>query len=202
MFKFVKSVLAALLLFAAAPARAADGPAAESLVKQAVADAATSFAGGPFSRDVSNQKVAALVNKYGDLAYESELILGRHWRKADAAQKETFLSLLIPFFVATYAELTDNSTGSTQVEVLSSEERADGVLVKSRMIISREDSVILSFVVTRNPAGRLVITDVIAEGAGLLTTIRSDFTSVIRGAGGNIEALFDAMRKKIGAAPK
>jgi phospholipid transport system substrate-binding protein len=202
MIKTVLSVLLTALLLAVTPAMAAGGPEAEALVKQAAADAASAFAGGPFSRDVAHQKVAALVNKYGDIAYESELILGRHWRKAGQAQKDAFSSLLIPFFVATYAELIDNKSGSTQVEVLSSEERADGVLVKARMILSAEDSVILAFVVTRSPSGRLVITDVIAEGAGLLTTIRSDFTSVIRNAGGNIEVLLDAMRKKIDSVPK
>ncbi|EME68175.1 ABC-type transport system protein [Paramagnetospirillum caucaseum] len=97
--------------------------------------------------------------------------------------------------------MIDNSSGSTQVEVLGSEERADGVLVKTRMILSPQDSVVLSFVIVRNPAGRLVVSDVIAEGAGLLTTIRSDFTSVVRNAGGNIEVLLDAMRRKIETAP-
>lgn len=195
-------MLAALLLFAVSPAMAAGGPEAEALVKQAAADAASTFAGGPFGRDVNHQKITALVSKYGDIAYESELILGRYWRKASPAQQDGFVSLLIPFFVATYAELIDNKSGSTQVEVLGSEERADGVLVKARMILSPQDSVILSFVVTRSPAGRLVIIDVIAEGAGLLTTIRSDFTSVIRNAGGSVDALLDAMRKKIDTAPK
>ncbi|WP_081609010.1 MlaC/ttg2D family ABC transporter substrate-binding protein [Paramagnetospirillum caucaseum] len=180
---------------------AADGPEAEALVKRAAADAAASFAGGPFSREVSRDKITALVGKYGDIAYESELILGRYWRKATPGQKDAFVSLLIPFFVATYAELIDNSSGSTQVEVLGSEERADGVLVKTRMILSPQDSVVLSFVIVRNPAGRLVVSDVIAEGAGLLTTIRSDFTSVVRNAGGNIEVLLDAMRRKIETAP-
>lgn len=200
--KAVFSLVLAVVLLAVQPARAAGGPEAEALVRQAVADAAATFAGGPYSREVSRDKVAALVGKYGDIAFESELILGRYWRKATEAQKETFSNLLIPFFVATYAELTDNSSGSTQVEVLGSEEKSDGVLVKARMIMSPEDSVVLSFVITRNPAGRLVITDVIAEGAGLLTTIRSDFTSVVRGAGGNLEVLFDAMKKKIDTAAK
>lgn len=200
--KAVIAFLLAVLILAVQPARAAGGPEAEALVRQAVADAAATFAGGPFSREVSRDKVTALVTKYGDIAYESELILGRYWRKATQAQKDTFTSLLIPFFVATYAELIDNSSGSTQVEVLGSEEREDGVLVKARMILSPQDSVALSFVITRSPAGRLVVTDAIAQGAGLLTTIRSDFTSVVRGAGGNLDVLLDAMRKKIDAPAK
>ncbi len=200
--KAVICMVVAGLLLLVQPARAADGPEAEALVKRAVADAAATFAGGPFNREVSREKITGLVNRYGDIVYESELILGRYWRKATQGQKDTFVSLLIPFFVATYADLIDNSSGSTQVEVLGSEERADGVLVKTRMILSPQESVILSFTIVRNPAGRLVVSDVIAEGAGLLTTIRSDFTSVVRGAGGNIEVLFDAMRKKIDGANK
>jgi phospholipid transport system substrate-binding protein len=188
------------LLFLVQPARAAGGPEAEALVKSAAAEAAASFAGGPFSREESRDKVMALVAKYGDIAYESELILGRYWRKASPEQRESFSSLLVPFFVATYADLIDNSAGSTQVEVVGSEERDDGVLVKARMVLSPQDSVVLSFVVVRSPAGRLVISDVTAQGAGMLTTIRSDFTSVIRANGGRLDALLDAMRKKIDTA--
>lgn len=194
------SALLALLMGLALPAAAADGPEAEALVRQAVAEASAAFAGGPFSREVSREKVADLVNRFGDIEYESELILGRHWRKASPEQRSTFASLLIPYFVSTYAELIDNPTGTAQVEVLGSEERPDGVLVRARMVLSPQDSVVLSFVIARSPAGRLAIVDVIAEGAGLLTTIRSDFTSVVRSGGGNVEVLFDAMRRKIAAA--
>jgi phospholipid transport system substrate-binding protein len=193
-------LLVAALLLCGRPALAADGPEAEALVGQAVAEASAAFAGGPFSREVSRDKVSALVNRFGDIEYESELILGRYWRKATPEQRSAFASLLIPYFVSTYAELIDNPTGTARVEVLGSEERTDGVLVRARMVVSADESVVLSFIIVRSPAGRLVITDVIAEGAGLLTTIRSDFTSVVRGAGGNIEVLFDAMRRKIAAA--
>lgn len=193
-------LLVAGMLLLVQPARAGDGPQAEALIRQAVSDAAASFAGGPYSRDISREKITVLVSKYGDLAYESELILGRYWRKASQEQRDTFVSLLIPFFVSTYAELIDNPSGTTQVEVLGSEERTDGVLVKTRMVVSPQESVELAFIIVRNPAGRLVISDVIAEGAGLLTTIRSDFTSVIRSGGGNVEVLLEAMRKKIASA--
>ncbi|KIL97012.1 ABC-type transport system involved in resistance to organic solvents auxiliary component [Paramagnetospirillum magnetotacticum MS-1] len=194
-------LLIAGVLLLAQPARAEDGAAAEALVKQAIADAAASFAGGPFSREESRDKIIALVSKYGDITYESELILGRYWRKASQEQKDSFVSLLVPFFVATYAELIDNKSGATQVEVKGSEERADGVLVKARIIQKEEEGVDLSFIISRNLAGRLVISDAMAEGVGLITTIRSDFTSVIRNGGGNVDVLLDAMRKKIAALP-
>lgn len=200
MIRRLLSLLVLGLILFAPPVRAGDGPEAEALVRQAVEDAASTFAGGPFSREESGTKVAGLVSRYADIAFESELILGRHWRKASAEQRDTFTGLLIPFFVATYAELIDGPPGSVKVETLGVEERQDGVLVKARMILSPTDSVPLSFIVQRAPSGRLVITDVIAEGAGLLTTIRSDFTSVIRSGGGDIETLFKAMRGKIDAA--
>lgn len=203
MMRRLLSVLLLGLILVAPAARAGDGSEAEALVRRAVEDASATFAGGPFSREESGAKVAALVSRYADIAYECELILGRHWRKATPEQRDTFSGLLIPFFVATYAELIDGPPGSVKVETLGVEERQDGVVVKARMVLSPTESVPLSFVVLRAPSGRLVITDVIAEGAGLLTTIRSDFTSVIRAAGGDVEALFTAMRGKIqAAAPK
>lgn len=183
------------------PAAALDAPAAEALVRNAVADATASFAGGPFTRDQARSKIAALVEKYADITFESELILGRYWRKAEPVQRETFTSLLIPFFVATYGEMMDNAPTKPEMVFLGSEPRPDGFIVHTQLKPAPDDVVSLDFIVVQSPAGKPVISDATAEGAALVTTIRSDFTSVIRSAGGNIEVLLDAMRKKIAAPP-
>lgn len=193
-------VLAALVALTR-PAEALDAPAAEALVRNAVADATSSFAGGPFTREQTRTKVSALVEKYADITFESELILGRYWRKAEPAQKDTFTSLLIPFFVATYGELMDNAPVKPEVQILGAEARTDGFVVHTQLKPAPDEVVALDFIIVETPAGKVVISDALAEGVALATTIRSDFTSVIRGAGGNIEVLFEAMRKKIAAPP-
>ncbi|MBI3444265.1 MAG: ABC transporter substrate-binding protein [Magnetospirillum sp.] len=191
----------AALMPSDAGAAALDGPTAEALVRSAVADASASFAGGPFTREQTRAKVAALVEKYADITFESELILGRYWRKATPEQQGTFSSLLIPFFVATYGSLMDNAPVRPEMVFLGTETRADAFVVHTKLKPSVDDEVNLDFVVLQSPAGKAVISDATAEGVALVTTIRSDFTSVIRNAGGNIAVLLDAMRKKIDAPP-
>ena len=118
------------------------------------------------------------------------------------ANKVTILRiLLIPFFVATYGEMMDNAPTKPEVVFQGVEPRAEGFVVHTLLKPAPDEVVSLDFIVVETPAGKAVISDALADGVGLVTTIRSDFTSVIRGAGGNLEVLFEAMRKKIAAPP-
>jgi phospholipid transport system substrate-binding protein len=182
----------------ASSARALEPAAAEAVVRDAVADASTAFEGGPFGRDEKRARVGRLVEKYADIPYESELLLGRHWRKASPEQRQTFVDLLIPFFVATYGEMIDGAKVKPEVTVLGSQAVPDGIVVLSVLKTPGEEAVKVNWTVATMASGRTVITDLVAQDIGLVTTLKADFTSVIRSAGGDIEALFAAMRKKIG----
>jgi len=138
-----------------------------------------------------------MVEKYADVPYESEQLLGRHWRKAGPEQQQVFAGLLIPFFVATYGEMIDGAKTTPQVTFVGTEARGEGVMVHTIIKPQDDDAVPIDWLIVTAPGGKVVIGDLIAEDIGLVTTMKSDFTSVIRSAGGDIEALFKAMRKKI-----
>jgi len=192
------AVFVVLGLLLASPARALEAAAAEAVVRSAVADASAAFEGGPFSRDEKRARVSRLVEKYVDLSFESELLLGRHWRKASPERRRTFTELLIPFFVSTYGSMVDSAKVTPEVEVVGSQPGGGAVVVVHTLLKTPgETPVTVDWTVTGLETGRTVITDLVAQDIGLVTTLKADFTAVIRSAGGDIEALFAAMRRKI-----
>ena len=184
------------------PAAAMDVATAEGVVNSAIADASAAFVGGPFTPEEARAKIAMMVAKYADVPYESEQLLGRYWRKATPAQQQTFTDLLVPFFVATYGEMINGAKSTPQIQFVGTEAHGDGMMVHTVIKPQDDDPVPVDWLIVTTPGGKTVIGDLVAEDAGLVTTMRSDFTSVIRSAGGDIEALFKAMRKKIDIAPK
>lgn len=184
-------------LLATRPAVALEPAAAEGVVKNAIADATKAFVGGPFTTGEARAKIAMMVEKYADVPYESEQLLGRYWRKAGPDQRQTFSGLLVPFFVATYGGMIDGAKDTPKIDFLGSEPKGEGILVHTVITAQGEDPVPVDWLVQTMTDGRTVITDLVAEEIGLVTTMRSDFTSVIRAGGGEMDALFTAMRKKI-----
>ena len=189
------------LLLVGRPAAAVDAATAEDMVKNAIADASVAFVGGPFTRDEAHAKIAMMVEKYGDLPYESEQLLGRYWHKASPEQQRVFMDLLVPFFVATYGEMINGVTTAPKIGFLGTEPRGEAVMVHTTVQPEGEAPVPIDWLILTAPGGKVVIGDLVAEDIGLVTTMKSDFTAVIRAAGGDVEALFGAMRKKIEGGP-
>lgn len=192
-------VLLALLLLGRSAA-ALDVATAEGVVRSAIDDATNAFVGGPFTQEEARAKITAMVEKYADVPYESEQLVGRYWRKATPAQQQVFSDLLVPFFVATYGGMIDGARSTPKVDFVGSETRGDAVLVHTSILPQGEDPVPVDWLILTRPSGKTIVADLIAEDIGLVTTMKADFTSVIRSGGGNIEALFTAMRKKIDEA--
>ncbi len=192
--------MCAMLLLTVQPVNALERATAEDVVHGIVRDSGAAFAGASLSTEVKRVKIAALVEKFSDITYISELLLGRHWRKASPAQQQTFTDLLVPFFVATYGEMIDAVKVRPDVVFVGVEPRGDSIIVYTQLVTPGEEPVGIDWLIGASPTGKVGVLDVVADNISMVTTIRSDFTAVIRSGGGNMEALFDAMRKKIALA--
>jgi len=192
-------ILAVSLVFLLVrPAFALDAVEAEHLVRSAITDATTWFAGGGMTREQTRAKVTALVEKYADIGYESEMLLGRYWRKASPEQQKSFSDLLIPYFVATYGEMIDGAPESPKIEFGNTEPSEGGsFLVHTMLRPVGEEPIKLDWNIVTAPSGKVVVADVMADGVAMVTTIKADFTAVIRAGGGKLDPLLVAMRKKI-----
>ncbi|OAN45642.1 hypothetical protein A6A04_07035 [Paramagnetospirillum marisnigri] len=194
----VLAVIGLMAPVAVRPAMAVEVPVAETLVRAVVADANATLGGGPHSVVEKRARLSALVEKYADISYESELLLGRYWRKASSAQQEAFTGLLVPFFVATYGEMVDAADVKPDVVFLGADPSGDAVQVRTQLVTQGQNPVDVKWLVAQAPSGKVVVADIVADGVSIITTLKSDFTSVVRMGGGNLDVLLDAMRKKIG----
>ncbi|MFT8244710.1 MlaC/ttg2D family ABC transporter substrate-binding protein [Roseomonas sp. BN140053] len=142
------------------------------------------------------QQVAGILRRAVDVDGVGRFILGRWWNQASPAEqgqyRQLFEETLIRNLSARFGEYQGVrfSLGRTQQR--------------------SEEDVLVNTVVERpgNPAfgldwrvgqvnGQLRIVDVIAEGASLRLTQRSEYSSVISRNGGRVSALLDAMRNQI-----
>ncbi|WP_161539621.1 MlaC/ttg2D family ABC transporter substrate-binding protein [Paramagnetospirillum kuznetsovii] len=193
------AILAVTLMFGQS-AEALEADVAEKLVRSVVAEAGTAFNGATLSVEEKRARISALVAGNADINYISELLLGRYWRKALPEQRQVFTDLLIPYFVATYGSMIDDAKTKPDVVFRASERRDDVVIVHTGLVNSGAEPMPVDWLVVVSPAGKVGVADVVVDNISMVTTIRSDFTAVVRAGGGNVEILFDAMRKKIAAS--
>ena len=78
--------------------------------------------------------------------------------------------------------------------------RANDGLAASATASVAESTGTVTFVVTPTPAAVRRHSDVAVEGVSMSVTQRSEFSSVIQRGGGQIEALLDTLRQRVGSA--
>ncbi len=125
-------------------------------------------------------------------------VLGRYWRKANEKQRNEYLELFENLIIATYVNRFENYRGET-------------FSVGKAVIKGKSDAIVYSFVnqidgsqplkvdwrVKRKNSGAFKIVDVIVEGISMGQTQRSEFASVIRENGGNIDAFLVRLRERL-----
>ncbi len=198
--------VAVVALTLSPPARAVEPQAAVTLVQQAVKDAMDQFAGKQFSAEESRPKLDALVDRYIDRRQIAEAILGRYWKRATPEQQTRFEKLVLDYALSGFGGGVTDLSAEQKITVTGTAVDGERVTVHSVSTEPGEDPTPVEWVI--GPVGgRTVIVDVFIEGVSPITTMRDDFTAVLRSNGGNIDGLMAAMQKKMdankaaGAAP-
>jgi phospholipid transport system substrate-binding protein len=125
------------------------------------------------------------------------LVLGRHWRRATASQQAEYRRLFESFIVSVYTSRFSKYSGETFTITSALLGRPNIVIVKSLIHRPRPGMppVAIDWLVSVSADGYRVI-DVVVSGVSMAITQRSEFASIIRGSGGNIEGLLDALRER------
>jgi phospholipid transport system substrate-binding protein len=136
-----------------------------------------------------------------DVPTIARFVLGRYWRVATPEQQQEFLSLFDEYVTLTYSNRLSQYRGET-LRVTASRSQPDGWLVTS--FIMHPNGTAPARVDWRlNWAdGTYKITDVIVEGISMAVTQRSEFASVIRRHGGQVQGLLTLLRQKTAAAAR
>lgn len=151
------------------------------------------------------ERLAATIEEDTDLDRLGRLVLGRHWRSADEAQRAEYLELFRQLMLRKFV----GHLGAYSGEPL--EEGAELFVITGTRPIGESDAIVQSRV---NPPDRppldvkwrlrprdgdWVIIDLIVENVSLLVSQRSEFASVVERGG--MESLLDEMRQRLDRSP-
>jgi phospholipid transport system substrate-binding protein len=150
-------------------------------------------------QDLSDrQKFDALVDLLRepiDLDLVARLILGRHWRTADDAQRQQYLELFREYALANLASKLHLFQGQS-FEVTGAKAVSDrDALVTSRIMDDGQAPLQVDWRLRAQDDGRLVVIDVIVAGVSLIVTQRSEFSTVIERQG--FDGLLAELRQRV-----
>ena len=150
------------------------------------------------SQAFKEKKLSEIALKAADINGIGYYTLGKYRKKLSDEQLEEYSTLFEKYFLKSFtSRLTDYSDPKievTGVEVLNPKY----TIVKSLLLATdKKPEVKIDWrVYTKNPE-KLVIRDLIIEGLSLARTQKEEFNSIIQSNDGDINALFNSLRKFI-----
>lgn len=178
----------------AIPARAAEVDPADFLRKLA-SDAIATLSDEGLNQAGRAHAFRQLLRQGFDFPAVSKFVLGRHWRRANAAEREEFVQLFEDYIVATYSRRLGSSSHAALAIVGQRSDGADGALVQSQISREKGPVILLDWRLRRRADGWRVV-DIMVEGVSLALAQRSEFSSVIRTSGGKVSGLLVKLRQK------
>ncbi len=164
----------------------------ESMADKAVA----ALTAKDISRRERARRFRVLLKEHFAVKTIGQWALGRYWRRATTAERVEYLALFEDLIVDTYADRFQRYSGET-LSIIKTVSRGNN------------DAIVYSLI-TRPGGGKPIrvnwrvrsagdiqrVVDVIVEGISMGQTQRSEFASVIRANGGDVEGLLNELRKK------
>jgi phospholipid transport system substrate-binding protein len=189
----------ALLALPLGPAWAqATGGGAERFVSGVMENGLKKLSEKGISEAERRRTLIGLLNQYVDIAAVEKAVVGRYWERATPEQRVEYRRLFLDYLALSYSDSLKDFTTEVKIEFTGSERDAAGNIVVHGQIISPGDPVTLvDVILTERSGGEFLIIDATMAGVNVVEMWRSDFTSIIRNAGGRFEALIEALAKKI-----
>lgn len=128
--------------------------------------------------------VEDLVLPHFDFSKMSQWVLGKHWRTAEAAQRETFTGEFRTLLVRTYAKALLEYTDQTMHYLpFHAADGANKVTVKTEIRQSGGPAIPLHYSMYMNKTGAWMVYDIKVDNVSLVSNYRSSFASEIRKGG-------------------
>lgn len=129
-------------------------------------------------KDARRKKLEDLFEQNVDINWIGKFVLGRYWRNATEEQQKQYLANYKTFLIKNYtSNLTDFDKADFEVTKVEPEERGGQVVTMSLKRPNAEDAVV-SYTVRKNDKGKYNVYDIVVEGVSMITTQRSEFSSV------------------------
>ena len=173
------------------------GKSAEQFVQSLADEAIKSLAAEGLEQQERVERFKSLLHKHFDVEAIGRWVLGRYWRKASKEQRAEYMKLFEGLIIATYVnQFTGLSGEQLQVTQAITNEQKKDAIVRSEILRPKGQPPIKVDWRVRAPEGKFKIVDVVVEGVSMSQTQRSEFGSVIKREGGNLDGLLAALRKK------
>ena len=167
-----------------APVVAATGNGASQYVQNIGTQALTVISDTSLNKEQKQAKLEAVFSTSVDFSWVGRFVMGRYWKQATDDQKARYLTEYQKFLLLNYtSRFANDSSGS--FKVTASRDDGDGEFTVSTQMQAGDssDEPILVDYRIHNVAGSYKIFDVVVEGVSLLTTQRTEFSSVITNQG-------------------
>jgi phospholipid transport system substrate-binding protein len=151
------------------------------------------------SRTVAQQRLELekIAHARFDFRTMARLVLGRDWKRLDAAERDEFVDQFTTYLANDYGSRLERYE-QQEVEVMAEQPKPRGdVAVRTKVLGGENDGAIVDYRMRNGKDGWRII-DVVIEGISLVANFRDQFREVI--ARGGPEALLQKLKEKNAAA--
>ena len=141
------------------------------------------------------ERLVNIFERSVDTKWVAKFVTGRYWREFSDEQKKEYLKSYKDFLISSYIPKFKEYTNQKILFDKSTKEDTNDYLVETRITQVNQPSIKVSYKVKRGDDGKFIVYDIIAEGVSLITTQRSEFTSILSRK--NIDYLIEKLKSKL-----
>lgn len=200
--KVSRLVLAVVVtaIFAVTGTAIAQSP--NDLVDEAIAELAAGLDGRKEELEDDRAALNAVIDEIllprFDRKYAAQLVLGKHWRSADAKQRERFVDGFYNAMVSKYAEgILEFEQDRIQVLPFRGDASKKRTMVKTIVTLNDGDKVPVNYGLVMRESGWLMF-DVTIEGISYIRNFRAELDSEIRAS--SLEKVIARLETEAGSA--
>ena len=149
-----------------------------------------------FTKEEKIKKLKNIAKETVDIRGIGLYTIGKYRKSMSDKEKSEYLTLFEKYFLKTFADRLSEYT-NPKVSVNDSQKLNENYTIVSSLLIATEKRAEIKIdwrVYTKDPQN-LLIRDLIIEGLSLARTQKEEFNSIIQSNNGDINSLFDSLRK-------
>lgn len=179
----------------AAPAFA-DKDRAEKFVETLAKDVLAMIGKEDLTKQEKQKRLVAIFEAHVDIDWIAKFVLGKFWREATDEQKAKYIASYHKFLLMNYTSNFENFADS-RFEMVKSQEgnSSDEYIVSMLLKRKNQEDISVDYRLKEAKNGKYKVIDIVAEGVSLLTSQRSEFTSVVSRNG--LDYLIEQLDSKV-----
>lgn len=164
-------------------------------VKEVVTKGITLFSDQETTPQIQRDSFRELLKESFDMNVVAKFSIGSYWRQMNEEQKKAYLNTFENYIVNIYSkQFSDYKGQQFEFKNRTINIGAD-VIVSSDLVVRSGDHIHVDWRV-RNKSGEFKIIDVVISGVSMSITQRSEFSTFLQNADGNVDLLISKLSEK------